>query len=76
MNVTESGSWNYRVLRHADDYFAIHSVYYDKHGNAHSVSVTPAAVAADTTEEILAELDRFKAALERPVLQFSQFASS
>jgi len=69
----DSGFWNYRVLRHSVDHFAIHSVYYDQGGNPHSVSENPVGVVADTTEDLLAELDRFKAALEQPVLQASQF---
>lgn len=74
--VAGSGFWNYRVLSHSVDHFAIHSVYYDQDGTPHSVSESPAGVVADTVEDLLAELDRFKAALERPVLQASEFVTN
>ena len=72
-SVADSRFWNYRVLRNSDDHLAIHSVYYDQGGNPQSVSENPAGVVADTVEDLLSELDRFKEALDRPVLQSSQF---
>jgi hypothetical protein len=64
-------SWNYRVVLRAGE-FSIYSAYYDDNGHCHSISVDPAHLYGDTPDELAAELERFKAALAKPVLQYEE----
>jgi hypothetical protein len=42
-------------------------------GRCHSISVDPAHLYGDTPDELAGELERFKAALAKPVLQYDEF---
>jgi hypothetical protein len=65
-------SWNYRVAQR-DDELSIYSAYYDDNGRCHSISVEPARLYGDTVDDLRAELERFQAAIEKPVLRYEAF---
>ncbi len=70
-------TWNYRVLRtthknslhEEESFYDIHEVYYDHTGKKiRAWSSTPSSVGGDTIEELHAELDRMRRALDKPIL--------
>lgn len=69
-------SWNYRVIEHKnhpvnpDPYYMIHSCYYDKDGNPNGLSMEPVKIGGETIIEIMEEIEKFKVALTKPILNF------
>ena len=66
-------SWNYRVLREKtpDGYwYGIHTVYYDKNGKPDGHSLEKAGVGGDSMEDVRSCFQKFKRALEEPVLEW------
>jgi hypothetical protein len=61
-------TWNYRLLKKKGiEYYGVIEVYYDKDGNIKSYSdFIP--VCGDSLEEVKADLERFRQALEKPIV--------
>lgn len=71
-------TWNYRVIRHVEnreEYFTVHECYYDNNGEPEMISTEPVYPYGSTPEELLAEVERYKAAFNLPILDYSLFAS-
>lgn len=68
-------TWNYRVIHSLDvgdsDVYAIQEVYYGKNGKP--TAYCDASVLGDTVEGVGMVLDMMKAALDKPVLEESDF---
>jgi hypothetical protein len=63
-------TWNYRLLAFDDGddkYFQIHSVYYKKDKPV-LFSTTGAVVGGNSIDGIISEINRFKKALNEPIL--------
>jgi hypothetical protein len=71
-------TWNYRVVRHVEGdetFYAFHEAHYGEDKETpESVSVSPAYAQGETIEALAGELEKFRAALEKPVIDFSDFA--
>ena len=73
-------SWNHRVMKrsytHKDgtiEYtYAIHEVYYDKEGNVDSYTEDSVAPQGETLEELEKEIELFKKAILKPVLNYEK----
>ena len=66
-------SWNYRVIKHAEQQFSIHEVYYDEEGKPHSMTVDPVSAFGETLEELKDDLLLISVALTKPVLDAKMF---
>lgn len=61
-------TWNYRLLKKKGiEYYGVIEDYYDKAGNIRSYSEF-IPVCGDSLEEVRTDLERFKAALEKPIV--------
>jgi hypothetical protein len=49
-------TWNFRIIKHVDDTFHVHEVYYDEDGKPDGVTESPSAPFGETLEEICNEL--------------------
>lgn len=73
------GGWNHRVFRESsgepDDphWFTVREVYYDADGNPSAYTSEAVSPGGYSTEELLAELEMFKRATEKPVLTEADF---
>jgi hypothetical protein len=72
-------TWNYRVIRTRDLAtgelsYAIHEVYYDKHGKPTSCTEASIAPFGETPEELKRCLELMAFALKKPVLDFEDFS--
>ena len=65
--------WNYRLLRHGDDYLAIHEVYYNADGHPKSVTERPVGIVGDDVEEVRRVLEMMARSLGEPVLDYESF---
>ena len=72
-------SWNYRVIRNSSTVndttylsYNIHSVYYDKEGEPFAWSKDPQSPFGETLEELENDLERFRKAFEKPILEIHQ----
>lgn len=68
--------WNHRVVKHThedEEAYHVHEAYYDDSGNATSITANPVAPMGGTVDELRAELELFKAALDKPVLSYEDF---
>ena len=70
-------TWNYRVVRRThrgETFYAFHQAHYgpDKE-RPHSISVTPTHAQGETPEELAAELDKFREALAKPILEYDDY---
>lgn len=61
-------TWNYRVVK-TDDQLVIREVYYRKDGSVESWTVGPAVPSSETLEGLAWVLDRYREALEKPVIE-------
>lgn len=76
-------SWNYRVVRHTapngEEYYGLHEVYYDQHGNVELWCETPEET-ADTLAGLAAalrlQLEAAERASERGILDAAQMPGS
>jgi hypothetical protein len=69
-------SWNYRVIRQTkgvETFLAIHEVYLDSVGNPTAITKEPVEVMGENEDELRWVLDRMREALDRPVLEATQF---
>ena len=66
-------SWNYRVIKHAEQQFSIHEVYYDEEGKPHSMAVDPVSAFGETLEELKDDSLLISVALTKPVLDVKIF---
>ena len=73
------GVWNYRVVRRSfssgDAILGIHTAYYhfSEDVTPHSISTEPRQPLAESVDGLAAELERFREALGKPVLEWSNF---
>lgn len=71
-------SWNYRVIKHTykdypeDTILCIHEVYYDENANITAFSENPVYPRGETTEELSKDLENYKKALNKPVLDLEE----
>lgn len=70
--------WNYRVIKRyypvSEDYtYNVHEVYYTDGDVPVSYSSLPVKPQGSTLEELKADLERFQAALSKPVLTEEDF---
>ncbi len=75
--------WNYRAVRrvlkghnYTEDEFAVYEVYYDAQDKPTSCSTDPPAPHGETLEELQADLERYREALVKPVLQYADIIST
>ena len=66
-------SWNYRVIKNAEQQFSIHEVYYDEEGKPHSMTVDPVSAFGETLEELKDDSLLISVALTKPVLDVKIF---
>jgi len=70
-------AWTYRVVRQVQQgevSYGIHEAYDDGDiAQPHSITTEAVAVVGNTPEELGPTLDRMKAALAKPVLEFDAF---
>jgi hypothetical protein len=68
--------WNHRVIRHiepdGEEYLAVHEVHYDDDVPV-SVTVNPVGPGATDLDGLRRTLERMTAALDKPVLDYSDF---
>ena len=62
-------TWNYRVVER-DDTFAIYEAYYDDAGTVISITAEPVAPLGESLEELRADLEHYRRALDAPVLRY------
>lgn len=65
-------TWNYRVVQRQRE-LAVYSAYYDEDGGVHSISASAAALNGENVDELRSELERFRQALDKAVLQYDAF---
>jgi hypothetical protein len=63
-------TWNYRVILKSGGY-AIHEVYYDEEGEPWTCTEDPVCPEGDTLEALREEMEYYRLALERPVLEYA-----
>ena len=63
-------TWNYRVLKHGDQEFAIHEVYYHPDGNPRMCSERAISPYGETLTELNNDLAHMTDALDQPVLNY------
>jgi hypothetical protein len=68
-------TWNYRILRHAAGWCAIHEVYYDEKGRPTSCSENPQDLSGSSVEELGASLKLIARAFEDAVLEYDSFVN-
>jgi len=62
--------WNYRVIK--DKWFAIHEVYYTEDEQPSAYSESEVSPWGETLEELEEDMEHFKQALLRPVLDIEE----
>ena len=74
--------WNYRVIRSVlgkgedqEITFGIHEVYYEN-DEPRWVSAEPDGIVSDSVEDLEKQLEYFKAALSKPVLDMADFVEA
>jgi hypothetical protein len=60
-------TWNYRVMRTSDE-FVIREVYYRQDGSVESWTAGPAIPSSETLEGLAWLVDRYREALDKPVI--------
>jgi hypothetical protein len=68
--------WDYRVIKKeilGEDSFTIHEVYYDLDGKPYLVTENACYPAGETIEELKEDFEHYKSALDKPVLNYSDF---
>jgi hypothetical protein len=66
--------WDYRVVAKNGE-FAIHEALYDDEGQLEGITEDPVFPRAESLGELREELMRYAAALEDPLLDYSEVAS-
>ena len=64
--------WNYRVVR-VDGSLQIHDVYYNDAGKPNGRSLPPSYLYGETIEHLREQFQLFSAALDKPILNISEF---
>jgi len=64
-------TWEYRVMARGDE-LAIYEVYYHEDGRIQGSSVDPTFPAGPSLEELRANCEVYMAALDKPVLDYSE----
>ena len=71
-------SWNYRVIHRNNEstlgtnVYAIHEVYYEK-GIPDTMTVNPQYPQGETIEELREDLEHYRLALDKPILEADMF---
>lgn len=68
-------NWNHRVVKRTyedEEWYAVHEIYYDG-DKPWGITTEPSAPGGETIEELKEELDRFRKALNKPVLNYEDF---
>ena len=68
--------WNYRVVKTlvgTEESYGIHEVYYDSHDRPVYCSANPDPCYASSFKNLLSEVERFRQALNKPVLTSDDF---
>lgn len=71
-------SWNYRVIKTfcketGEDSYGIHEVYYDEPDEPVNATINPIRISSESIDDLRWMLDKFKVALEKPVLDMKEF---
>lgn len=61
-------TWNHRVMKTADE-FVIREVYYRKDGTVERWTAGPAIPSSETLEGLQWVIERYREALEKPVIE-------
>ena len=77
-------SWNYRIMKRkvefdtgdAEDFFAVHEVYYNKDGEIYGWTEKPVGVCGESLEEIKEALEYYKEAFHKEVLDWDELEAS
>ena len=65
-------SWEYRIGV-TDGIYAIYEVYYNDGGEIDGMSLTPCCPEGETPEELKQDIELFREALEKPVLNWDKY---
>jgi len=65
-------SWNYRLVEDSHGGYAIHEVYYDNDGKAHSWSLHASPVYGETVEETFSCLKMMREAFRKPIMKVKE----
>ena len=69
--------WNYRTVKREEDgevTFAVYEAYYeDEETKPCAISQNPVYVCGDTLDELRKDLNNYRKALDRPVLNYEDF---
>jgi len=69
-------SWNYRIVKRKWDnkevQYSIHEIYYDKDDNIKMFSADPIFICGDSKKELKKDLELYKKAFEKPVLDYKK----
>jgi len=69
--------WNYRVIKSMDKngeaFFGIHEVYYEDNNVPKSCTVEPVSLAAESLEDLKADLNLIAKSFNKPVLEMLYF---
>jgi hypothetical protein len=75
-------TWNYRVIHRNDDptllyedVYAIHEVYYEDDVPV-SMAVDPSCPQGETIEELREDLEHYRTALDKPILEATKFGDT
>lgn len=77
-------NWNYRVVHRVyrqgtdleEHSYSIHEAYYDENGKVTTITVEPVPCWADSMDGLNWTYEKFKIALEKPVLEWDQIPES
>lgn len=65
-------SWNYRIMSHNKEYYAVHEVYYDSDNKVNGYTSMPINVIADTPEELKSVYKMIGEAFKKPILEYEK----
>lgn len=73
MSESESGGWNFRVVRRNGE-LSIYEIYYNSSGVPRGISEDPVVPVTDTLDELTEVLDLMKVATEKEILDYDVIA--
>ncbi len=72
-------SWNYRVVKRTykeEVTYSIHEAYYNYTGNVDMISENPIAPIGETIEELEEDMKHYRAAMNKPVINYEDIGAS
>ncbi len=66
-------SWNHRVVRHGQNSYQIHEVYYKDDGSIRDITMRGVAPFGETADALRAELLKMLRAHNEPVIDYTTF---